>query len=56
MKQQTPIKAGTLTGVETIAAEAAMSLATSLSGKSAVISRRNHSDVPLVPVSMPEVR
>jgi hypothetical protein len=46
MKQQTPIKAGTLTGVESITAEAVMRLAMSLSGNTAVNSRSFRRDLP----------
>jgi hypothetical protein len=54
MKQITPITVEAVTGVESIAAEAAMRLATSLSGKSAVNSRRFHSDLPFLPSKLQE--
>jgi hypothetical protein len=54
--RKSPDSVSAESGLETIAAEAAMSLATSLSGKSAVNSRRFHSDLPQLPIHLPEVR
>lgn len=56
MKYKTPISALTLTGVESNTAEAVLDLSTSVSGKSAVDLKENHSDLSQLPDQMPEVR
>jgi hypothetical protein len=53
--KKTPIAAGTVTGVESNTAEAAMDPATPVSGISAVDLKEIHSDLSQLPERVPEI-